>query len=170
MRSLINCNWYVKGETHERGAEEKRGRKRSLSRGDVQKLQATRRRLIMKADGTRRVTYADVQSNTKLDKSPCQRVVENALRQDGVKYRKPREKVQLTKEDAAKRLAFAKEWVKKPPGFWTSSVHAFVDNKAFQMPLTKKQKVCVYVKKRGLVGISSKVLGLTWFLQSFGSQ
>ena len=41
---------YLNSGTHLRGRKEKRGRSKSLSRGDVRKLMQTRRRLIKAAD------------------------------------------------------------------------------------------------------------------------
>ena len=34
----------------------------------------------------------------------------------------------------------AKSWIKRPASFWTAGVHAYVDNRAFPLPLTPKQK------------------------------
>ena len=132
---------YVSGETHEHGATERRGRKRSLSPGDVAKLQVTRRRLIKAANSAKRVTYEDIMDKTELKKEmPSERTVADALRADGVSYKKPREKIQLTDKDAKVRLETLQEWIKHPPRFW-KSMHAYVDNKAFVMPLTPEQKI-----------------------------
>ena len=38
------------------------------------------------------------------------------------------------------RLRVAKSWVKRPAAFWTAGMHAYVDNKAFPLPLTPAQK------------------------------
>ena len=57
-----------------------------------------------------------------------------------MRFRAPRHKVYLTAEDAKKRLKVAKEWIKRPASFWKTGVHAYVDNKAFPLPLTPAQK------------------------------
>ena len=98
---------YIRGATHVRGATETRGRKAILTRRDVVLLQQARRRLIKRADGDHRVTYQMIMDEAALPSSPGLRTVEDALRDDGVGYRKPREKVYLTDKDAKRRLRFA---------------------------------------------------------------
>ena len=86
------------------------------------------------------MTYADVIAEAKLDVSGCQRTVMDAMRDEGKAYRPARAKVQITEEDAKKRLEFAEEWRVNPPSFWTNSVHGFLDCKAWPTPLTPKQR------------------------------
>ena len=93
---------YVSGQTHVLGASETRGRKRSLSPGDVSKLQVTRRRLIKKANSAKRVTYEDIMNKTQLKEMPSERTVARSLRAQGVSYKKPREKIQLKDDDEEK--------------------------------------------------------------------
>ena len=131
---------YCRGETHRRDAKETRGRKPILSKRDISKLQQARRRLIRVANGNCRVTYQDIIDEAALDKDVGKQTVEAALRAEGVGYRKPREKIQLSEKDAKERLKVAKEWLKKPRGFWSGGVHAYLDNKAFPMPLTQAQR------------------------------
>ena len=95
-----------------RGRKEKRGRSRSLSRGDVRKLMQTRRRLIKAADNEYRVTYEDIIDAASLESEPCVRTVADALRKEGVRFRTPRKKVQLSALDAKLRLKVAKKWIK----------------------------------------------------------
>ena len=123
---------YIGGQTFARGAKETRGRKRSLSQSDVRSLQATRRKLIQEADGEERITYKDIMDNSVLEALPSQDVVEKALRADGVRYRKPREKIQIDEADAQKRCDRAKKWIKHPPRFRRSLT--YVDNKSWPMP------------------------------------
>ena len=131
---------YAQGLSHKRGAVEKRGRKRSLSKQDVRKLDQTRRRLIRQAENEKRVTYEDVVEEAGLSHSPSQRVCEDALRGEGVGFKAPRRKIYVSDDDAKKRWAVAKVWAKRPASFWSKSVHAYVDNKAFPIPLTQKQR------------------------------
>ena len=132
---------YAAGITHKRGAVEKRGRKRALSKQDVRKLDQARRRLIKKEDNQHRVTYEAIVDEASLSTEPCQRVCEDALRHLGVSYKHPRRKILISEADAKKRLATAKVWVKRPRSYWAKNVHAYVDNKAFPLPLTPAQKV-----------------------------
>ena len=131
---------YVKGLTHTRGVAETRGRKRSLSKTDISKLDKARRRLIKRANNEYRVTYKDVISEAGMCGSQCQRICEDALREQGVAYRSPRSKIYVSDEDAKKRFAKARLWVKRPSSFWSKRVHAYFDNKAFPLPLTPKQR------------------------------
>ena len=131
---------YIEGDTHKRGRKETRGRKQILKRGGLQKLDRARVRLIKRADGEERVTYADVIAEASLATTPCQRVVEDALRDNGVCSRKAREKVQLTDKDAATRCQVARKWARRPRSYWTTHVHAYLDNKAFALPLTPAQR------------------------------
>ena len=75
-----------------------------------------------------------------LANAPCQRMFEDALRGEGVAFRSPRRKIYITEEDAKKRRAVAKAWIKRPRPFWSAKVHAYVDNKAFAPRLTPKQR------------------------------
>ena len=103
---------YFNGGTDLRGRKEKRGRSRSLSRGDVRKLMQTRRRLIKAADNEYRVTYEDIIDAASLESEPGVRTVADALRKEGVRFRTPRKKVQLSALDAKLRLKVAKGRIK----------------------------------------------------------
>ena len=131
---------FAKGRTHRRGAIESRGRKRSLAGKEIRRLDQARRRLIKRADNEVRVTHADIIEEAGLKHAACQRVCEDALRAQGVSYRHPRRKIQLTDQDAKQRMAIAKVWLKRQSSYWSKRVHAFVDNKAFPIPLTPDQR------------------------------
>ena len=131
---------FIGGETHRRGVEETRGRKKALSKEDGRALEKARIKLIKKAKGEKRVTHAQVHEAAGLQNKVCQRVAEEHLRDQGVRYRKPREKIYITETDAKQRLKVCKEWIKKNRTFWSSKVHAYVDNKTFPLPLTAKQR------------------------------
>ena len=139
--SVVAVHQYVNGKTHQKGRADRRGQgQNALTRAHIRRLVAVRRRLTQKADGEHRVTYADVISEASLDVECCQRVIEDALRAEGIGYRAARSKVQITEGDAKKRLEFAEEWCKKPPSFWTNAVHGFLDCKAWPVPLTPAQR------------------------------
>ena len=69
----------------------------------------------------------------------CQRVAEESLRIRGVRFRRPRERIYITEEDAKIRKKTCEVWSKKPKFFWDGSsdksVKAYMDNKAWPMPL-----------------------------------
>ena len=131
---------YVRGDTHKRDAVETRGRKRSLSRRQISKLDQARRRLIVNADNEERITHADIVKGAGLTDVACQRVCADALRGKGVSFKTPRRKIQLSDADAKARLKVARAWAKRPASYWSKNVHAYVDNKAFPTPLAPKQK------------------------------
>ena len=127
---------YLNGETHRQGRRETRGRKPLCSKADARKLDTTRKALIKKRSG--RVTHDAVQAAAGLEKKFCKRVAQNALRKLGVRYRRPREKIQLSEDDAANRLAKCKPWAKRPASYWTS--RSYFDCKQWPLPLTRKQR------------------------------
>ena len=131
---------FIAGSTHRRNTPESRGRHATVSRKDISNLDQVRKRLLKRAGGERTVTYDEIQREAGMQDCCCSRTMQDALRSRGVRFRAPRQKVYLTKEDAKQRLIVAKRWVKRPAAFWTDSVHAYVDNKAFPLPLTPKQK------------------------------
>jgi hypothetical protein len=131
---------FAKGVTHKGKTEETRGRKRVLTRNHIRSLDAARKRLIKKSDNDYRVTYKDIVEEAGLEDVVCQRVCENALRKLGVSYKAPRRKIYITHTDAKARLDFAKKKYKLPASHWSDQVHAYVDNKAFPIPLSPKQR------------------------------
>ena len=131
---------YARGATHKLGAEEHRGRKHALNEANIKALDKARLRLIKKADNEYRVTWANIVSEAGLEGVVSERVCADALRSRGVRFTTPRRKIQVSEEDAKKRLATARVWVQRPASDWESNVHAYVDNKAFPMPLTPAQR------------------------------
>ncbi len=84
-----------------------------------------------KACGEHRVACTDVISEASLDVYCCHRIVEGAMRAKGIWTHAARSRVQTTEGDAKKRLEFAEAWCSKPPSFWRSAVHGYLDCKAF---------------------------------------
>ena len=104
---------YVNGKSHRRNVVETRGRAKSLSKTDETHLLKTRRRLLREAGNQKRVTHDDVHKASGLKKKACKRVVMDALRINGVRYRRPREKILITEEDAKTRNKICKVWKNK---------------------------------------------------------
>ena len=130
---------YAKARTHKRSSPETRGCKKLLTKRDVRTLDQARRRLIIKADNEVRITHAAVIKEAGLKGVACQRVCEDALRAEGVSFKAPRRKIQISEDDAKIRLTVSKKWLKRPSKYW-SNMHAYVDNKAFPTPRTPKQR------------------------------
>ena len=129
---------FVNGMTHGRARTEKRGRPKSLTKRDVKKILATRRRLIQKAKGEYRVTYKDIVEASGYKKVCGQKCIEDALRAEGVRYKAPRKKIGISSIDAAKRLKVAKQWKKRRLSYRRG--RTYYDVKAFPLPLTSKQR------------------------------
>ena len=98
---------YARGVTHKLGAEENRGRKHALNEANIKALEQARLRLIKKADNEYRVTWANIVSEAGLEGVVSERVCADALRSRGVRFTTPRRKIQVSEEDAKKRLATA---------------------------------------------------------------
>ena len=131
---------YLRGSTHRRSKQERRGRPRLVKRADAARLDAARRWLIVEADNEWAVTHADVVREAGYEGHASARVLADALRSRGVRSRAPRSKVMVTAGDAKARLRVARAWVRRPASFWVDGVHAYVDNKAWPVPLTAQQR------------------------------
>ena len=142
IEAVTKCTVYrfIKGKTHVRGRSETRGRAKVLSKGDIRHLDKVRKGLLKEVDSERRVTWNTIQAKAGLGAKCCNKVVQQALRSEGVRFRAPRAKILLTEDDAKQRLKVARTWVKFPTSFWTQEVHAYVDNKAWPLPLSPAQK------------------------------
>lgn len=99
-----------------------------------------RRKLLKQADSETRVTYEDIFAAAGLEDNASSRTMQDPLRAKGVRFRPPRKKVQVKAGGAKLRLQVAKEWVKRPVGYWTDNVHAYIDNKQPLLPLTPAQR------------------------------
>ena len=131
---------YINGDTHRRCRPKKRGRKKVLAKGDVRKIDQARRRLTKKASSQERVTWAQIYIAFGFKKKVSQRSVEQAVRAMGVRFRPPRKKTFIAKDDAKVRLAMCKRWALKTARYWTHNVHVYKDEKAWPLPLTEKQR------------------------------
>ena len=140
--TLSTVSRYCKGDTHRRDKPvETRGRPPALTRAQIRAANLARLRLVKKADNEVRVTWAMVIEEAGLGDAGCHRTLCDTLRRElGVAYRPARKKIGIVEEDAKKRLQVATQWKRKPARFWTQEVHGYVDNKAFVLPLTPKQR------------------------------
>ena len=64
---------------------------------DIDNLDRVRKRLLKSADNTRRVTYEEIREAAGMKNKCGLRVVQDALRSRGVRFRAPRKKVCPTK-------------------------------------------------------------------------
>ena len=70
----------------------------------------------------------------------CERTILAALHRHGIYFRPMRQKPVLTSKDKKERLTFGLTDRSKPASFWTSTVHAYIDNKFFTTYLTPKAR------------------------------
>ena len=113
--------------------QKKQGRPPSLSQAQVTYLKRLLDKMVRKADCKYTVTAAMLKKAAKLKVG--ERVIRDALHQQKVYFRKLREKLVLTPEDVKDRLAFARKYHGKTPGWWNKHLHAIIDGKSFKVYL-----------------------------------
>ena len=86
---------YMRGESHRRDKPDKRSAAKKVTKAMVQAVIRARRRLIQKADNTKRVLWADAIEEADLDTDACERTITNACRATGCKFYPARAKVQI---------------------------------------------------------------------------
>ena len=128
----------MRGRTHKRSRVETRGRKKAMTRPQVQRLDRVRQQLIRQADGAHEVTYPMLVGVAKLNVSRWTAARE--LRELGVKWRRMREKPIRTPAQEANRADVCQEWRKRPAAFWTHGVDLIIDNKKFPLPTSAATK------------------------------
>ena len=125
----------LRGATHERSTVETRGRKPKLSSTTLKTLDATRKRLIAKADGQYEVHWEDIIRAARVpfvDRSTAARAMKAAGYD--VKWRTPRLKPARSKIDKKERMQMCDKLRKKPTSFWASTLDAYIDNKKWTVP------------------------------------
>ena len=95
-------------KSYKRGAKETRGQKRLLTKLQVLRLDQARPRLLKRADGEWRVTYAMIIEEAGYQDLACERVLQDGFRSLDVGFRKPRSKICLSDQDAKVRLQIAR--------------------------------------------------------------
>ena len=69
------------------------------------------------------MTYQDVLDEAGLEDPPGLRVVQDALREEGVGFKAPRHKIYVTEDDAATRLTVAMRWSKRRKSYWSQEAN-----------------------------------------------
>ena len=105
-----------RGFTHLFGRGETRGRKQSLSKAEVARLNDARKRLVAKADAEYEVPYKLVlkSARVKVHRTTAARHLKAKY---GVKWRRFREKPPRSKEHVDERKKVCRIWKKKPKTF-----------------------------------------------------
>lgn len=148
-RDLSSVNRHFKAIASPMKRRNPVGRPPALTTKQIDRVVDTIERLTQAAAKGRhpyQVTANMVRSALKLK---CKdRVVLNALHTRGITSHKMREKPLRTDDDVAARWQFGKDHANKPGAFWSSSVHAYLDNKFFPAYLTGKART--YAAKRAV--------------------
>ena len=103
----------------------KQGPRTSITKAQVDKVEKRMDEMIVKANGEKPVSIAQVKRSCRLKCSD--RALLDKLHARGVYMRVMREKPVLTEQDIKERKAFAKKYKDKPASFWTKHVHLHID-------------------------------------------
>ncbi len=147
--TVWNLRQALSGRTHRRGAPERRGRPKKITRMKLQALNKARKALQKKAAGQNEVTLSQIRHAARVQADDT--TVARALKEElGVQWRAPRVKPQRTPEQDQARAQWCEERLSLTPNHWLKKVHMFIDCKKFQLPLTCRQKqISAQLKVRG---------------------
>ena len=143
---------FLAGATHQRGAEETRGRTAKMPRRLISIAAAVRRKLIQKADNEWLVTWEDIHKETKKElkrqnllppgtRMPSEDWLARQVRaKSAVRARPPNRRLARTEKHQKQRFATASKWIRRSREFWYDDVHCYIDNKRFLLCRTAKHK------------------------------
>ena len=112
----------VAGVTHNRGLKETRGRKKKLTKVQVNRLFTKRKEMVQKADKQYNVSY-DMVSTAARVPEVHRTTTARYLGSKGVKWRRMREKAARTEAHEEQRKHVNSILRKRPESFWTEDVH-----------------------------------------------
>ena len=129
------------GKTFKLGVAETRGAKRKLSKRNVRRLNTVRKDLIKKAKGEREVHWQDIIKAARVPQVSPKTAREN-LKAAGydITRRAPRLKPLRTEAHEQARVVTCGKWSRWPATYWTDSVDMIIDNKKWDLPLSKSGK------------------------------
>ena len=116
----------------------KQGRPTALTGGQIQFLKRKLTQLVKQADCQYTVTVGMLRKACKITASA--RCISRALHQEGIYFRKLREKPVLTAADVTARLAFARKYHLKPKSWWSRQLDAAIDGKFFKACLNSESR------------------------------
>ena len=119
------------GATHKRGRTEKRGRRKKLTDGQVNRLFEKREHLVKSK--SRYVPVREVVRSARVPKVSDTTAL-RYLRTKGVVWRRLREKPPRTEANAEARKDICDAWRRKPQTFWTETVDLIIDAKKYPLP------------------------------------
>ena len=117
----------------------KQGRPELLTPANVSFLKRKLNELVKKANCQYTVTVAMLKKACRLKAS--ERSIARALHNEGIYFRKLREKPVLTAVDMKSRLEFARKYCHKPKSWWSNTLDAAIDCKFFKALLNNDARV-----------------------------
>ena len=131
----------LRGATHHHGRVETRGRKRKVTPRGIAALDKARKRLQEKADGEHEVTWQKVIKTARV-KAVHRTTASRRMNQAGinVKWRRPREKPQLTAHHKQDRAAACAKLRRLPQTYFANRVDLIIDNKMRPIPTTAEAR------------------------------
>ena len=128
------------------------GPPRKLTQAMIDKTVGTLEQMVDEADAEREVTLPMVMRRCRLKLS--ERTVANALHAQGYWFRKLRNKMILTPDDVAERLAWATKFKKMPREWWQKQIQIHLDNHCFKVATTSRGRKLL--AKRRVRGVYSR--------------
>ena len=134
LRAFRNA---LKGQTYNT-LQETRGRKRKLQPRAVEALNKKRRALVLKAHGSREVSWDECISKARVRQVHPTTAARSLVRAGiPVASRRPREKPERTKEQEDERREFCRRWRFVPNNYFSKNVDIMIDNKHWDVPTTR---------------------------------
>ena len=138
---LTSVRKAMRGATHLRGRNETRGRKRSVTARGIQALDKARIRLQENVGGLEEITWGNVIKSARINPvHPTTAARRMAAAGKDIKWRRPREKPQRTREQMEARVEVCKKLLKLPKNYFSERVDLIIDNKLWPVPTTEQAK------------------------------
>ena len=137
--SMMAVRRALHGATFKRPNIESRGRKRVLSAANLRAVDKTRKRLIAKANGEHEVHWDDIIRAARVpmvDRTTAAKCLK-AVGYD-IAWRSPRTQPTRTEIDEEQRARICDKLRKQPVTFWTDTIDAYIDCKAWPIPRSVK--------------------------------
>ena len=114
-----------------RAAQSKKGHPVKITPSMGKRLLKTLDGMLKAAKGRREVTAAQLKVRAKID--ACDQTVRKYLKQQGIVFKKLKEKLLLSKADKIMRKAWARKRSTRSKAAWLRTPHAIIDNKSFRL-------------------------------------
>ena len=130
----------LRGHTHQRGRKENRGAKVLLTAVQLQRLNTKRKELIRRAEKQSEVHLDDVMTAARIDHVAPPTVSRHFKKKFGVQWRPPRSEPLRDAGVEKERVRICKQWKHFPNSYFESQLDGIMDNKQWDIVITKKGK------------------------------